>query len=105
MLNARKDAAPVSSIECLVNDSADFNINSVPAQNFVIYSAQQFQDEAAIVHIRILRGTSKASERLIFLRETDFVTPPSFGLILKHLSPMSFMVHVAPPTCADFKNG
>ncbi len=30
MLNTGKDAAPVSAIECLVNDSADFNIDSVP---------------------------------------------------------------------------
>ena len=97
MLNARKDAAPVSAIECLVNDSADFNINSVPAQNFVIYPAQQFQDEAPIVHIRIWMGTAKSSERLIFSRETVFVTSPSFGLVLKHLPPMSFVVHVATP--------
>ena len=66
MLNAGKDAAPVGAIECLVNDSADFNVNSVPAQNFVVYPAQQFQDEAPIVNIRIWMGTRKPSERLIF---------------------------------------
>jgi hypothetical protein len=105
MLNARKHAAPISAIECLVNNSADFYINSVPAQNLVIYAAQQFQDEAPIVDIRIWMGTAKTSELMIFSRETVFVTPPSFGLVLKHLPPMSFVVHVAPPTSANFENG
>ena len=40
MLYARKDAAPVTAIESLVNDPADFNVNSVPFDDFVIYLAQ-----------------------------------------------------------------
>ena len=100
MLYAREDAAPVTAIESLVNDSADFNINSVPAENFVVYPTQQFQESALISHIRIGMGSVKPSKHVLFSRETVFVILPCFGFVLKHLMPLPFMVHVAPPdTC------
>ena len=37
MLYARKNAAPVTAIESLVNYPANLNIDSVPGQDFVIY--------------------------------------------------------------------
>lgn len=105
MFNAGKDAAPVSAIECLVNDSADLNIDSVPADDFVVYPAQQFQNEAAIVNIRIWMGPGKPSEGLIFSTKTVFVTSPSFGLVFEHLRPMPFLIHMAPLESTDFENG
>ena len=103
MLNARKDAAPVSAEEGFVNNSVDFNVNSVPTQNLVINPAQQFKDKAPIVDVRIWMGAAKPSEWLVVLRENVFVSSPSFGLVLKHLLPMSF--HFGTPDTADFKKG
>ena len=105
MLDAGKDAAPVSAIESLVNDSADFNIDSVATEDFVVYPAQQFQDEAPIVNIRIWMGTRKPRERLILQTKTIFVTSPSFGLVFEHLLPMPFVIHCGTPDTADSRMG
>lgn len=105
MLYARKDAAPVTAIESLVNDSADFKINSVPGQNFVIYHTEQFQESALISHIRMGVGSVTPSEVVaLFSRENVFVISPCLGFVLRRLLPMTFLVHVAPPTRVDFEN-
>src|SRR3989442_15058402 len=98
MFNAGKDAAPVPTIESLVNDSANFKVNSVPAQNFVIYPTQQFPEPTLISQIRMRRGSMKPLEHVLFSRETGFVISPCFGVVLKHPLPMPFMVKVATPT-------
>jgi hypothetical protein len=104
MLHARKDAAPVTAIESFVNDSADFKINPVPGQNFVIYQTEQFQESALISHIRVGVGSVTLSEQLLFSRETVFVISPCLGFVLRRLLPMPFLVHVASPTRLDFEN-
>src|SRR5687768_15566671 len=97
MLDARKDAAPVGAVDCLVNHLTDFDINSVPSKYFVIYSSQQFQDETSIVDVRS-RMRTRPSERVRLFRKSVFVASPSFGLVLTHLLAMPFTLHLAPPT-------
>jgi len=100
MLYACKNATPVTAIESFVNYSAYFNIDSVPGQDFVIYQTQQFQQSALIERIRVGVGSVKLSKNTLFSREKVFVTSPLLGLVLKHLTPRAFLVHVAPPnTC------
>ncbi len=103
MLDACKHAAPVTAIESLVDDSADFNINPVPTQNFVIYQSQQFQKSTLISHIRICMGRLKLRKSALFSPAIVFVISPLLGLVLKHLLPMLFMVHVAPPARVDLE--
>ena len=104
MLYARKDAAPVTAIESFVNDSADFKINSVPGQNFVIYQTEQLQESALISHIGMGAGSVTLSEPVPFSREKVFIISPCLGFVLRRLLPMPFLVHVAPPTRVDFEN-
>ena len=103
MLYARKDAAPVTAIKRLVNDSADFKVNSVPGQNFVIYQTEQFQESALISDIGMGVGSVTLSEHVLS-RENVFVISPCFGFVLRRMLPLPFLVHVAPPTRVDFEN-
>ena len=98
MLYARKDAAPVTAIKRLVNDSADFKVNSVPGQNFVIYQTEQFQESALISDIRMGVGSVTLSEHVLS-RKRVFVISPCLGFVLRRLLPMPFLVHVAPDKC------
>ena len=98
MFDARENAAPITAIESLVNDPADFDVDSVPFYDFVIYSTQQIQDQALISHIGM--GSVTPSEHALFRRETAIVISPCFGLVLQHLLRMPFVVHMATPdTC------
>jgi len=98
-----KTPAPITAIESLVNDPADFNVNSVTFYDFVIYATQQIQDQALISHIRM--GSVAPSKPALFRRETAIVISPCLGLVLQHLLPMPFLIHVATPTRVDFENG
>src|SRR6267378_3955306 len=98
MLYACKDAAPVAAIESPVNDSADFKINSVPGQNFIIYPAEQFEQSRLISHIRNGVGALTTGERIIFTSEKGFIISPCLGRVLRLLLPLPSMVHVAPST-------
>jgi hypothetical protein len=104
MLYALKDDAPVTAIEILLNDSADFKINSVPGQDFVIYQTEQLQESALISHIRMGVGSVTLSEHVLFSRENAFGISPCLGFVLRRMLPMPFLVHVASPTRLDFEN-
>lgn len=53
MFDPGKHAAPVTAIECFVDDPSGFNVNAMPFYDFVINPTKQLQDEALISHIRI----------------------------------------------------
>lgn len=46
MLDAGEDAAPVTTVDRLVNDAADFYINSIATENPVVDSTEQIQQPA-----------------------------------------------------------
>ena len=54
------------------------------------------------MYIGIWMRMGKPGEGLPFSRKSILVASPTFGLVLKHLLPTTFVVHVAPPTPADF---
>ena len=70
MLDAGEDAAPVTAVDCFVNDSSHFDINFVATQNPVVYPAQQIQQAALLPH----RGLAV---RLL-------TTSPGFGFVMWH---------------------
>ncbi len=100
MFDTSKNAPPVTAIESLVNDSANLDINSVPAQNSVIYPAQQFQESTLISDIRMRSGSVKWIEWMLITRECVVIIPPCFGFVLKRLLPMPFIIHVGTPRTA-----
>ena len=70
MLDAGEDAAPVTTVNRFVNDSANFDINFVATQNPVVYPAQQIQQAALLPH----RGLAV---RLLTIA-------PGFGFVMRH---------------------
>lgn len=90
MLDTGENAAPVATVEGLVNDPTRFNINSLSFDDFVIYSSEQFQNQGLVADIRV-RSVPPTKYSLV-RRETAIVISPCFGLVLNHL-PMSFVTH------------
>jgi hypothetical protein len=70
MLDAGEDAAPVTAVDCFVNDSSHFDINFVATQNPIVYPAQQIQQAALLPH----RGFAV---RLLTIA-------PGFGFVMRH---------------------
>ena len=70
MLDAGEDAAPVTAVDCFVNDSSHLDINFVATQNPVIDPAQQIQQAALLPH----RGLAV---RLLTIA-------PGFGFVMRH---------------------
>jgi len=91
MLDARKDAAPVSAIEGLVNDSSNFDVHSIPREDFVINTAQQVQKPALLSRIRICVDLVKVSQPELLI-----VVSPLLWLILRHLLPRTLVIHKTP---------
>lgn len=83
MLDPGKHTAPITAVQSFVNNPADFNVDSVPFDYFVVYSAQQFEDQALITHIGIATVTSP--EDAFFRGEIAIVSSPSFGFVMRLL--------------------
>ena len=49
-----EDASPVTAVDCLINNPADFYINSVTTQNPVVDSSEQIQQPALLFDRRII---------------------------------------------------
>lgn len=71
MLDAGEDAAPVTTVDRLVNYAADLYIDSITTENPVIDSTEQIQQPALFPH----RGTTII---------TLVVISPDFRLVLLH---------------------
>src|SRR6266542_567468 len=97
MLDARKHAPPITAVESLVNDATDFEINTIPGQNLVIYLTQQFQQSALIPHIRICMVLRQLGERVRCSTEMVFVIAPLLRLVSKLVLALTFVVHVRTP--------
>ena len=72
MLDAGEDAAPVTTVDRLVNDAANLYIDSVATENPVVDSTKQIQQPALFPGRRIAI--------------TLMVISPGFGFVLLHAS-------------------
>ena len=70
MLDAGEDAAPVTTVDRFVNNSADFYINPVTTQNPVVNATEQIQKPALFPYRRIASGLLTIS--------------PCFRFVLRH---------------------
>jgi hypothetical protein len=73
MLDAREDAAPVTTIDRLINDAADLNVNPIATQNPVVDAPEQIEKPA-------LFAAGRVAARLV-------IVSPCFGFILQHYWP------------------
>src|SRR5215213_829797 len=73
MLDACEDAAPVATVDCLINYTTDFHINPVATQNPVVYAPEQIEKPA-------LFALRRVTVRLV-------TVTPGFGFVLRHYSP------------------
>ena len=73
MLDAGEDAAPVTTVESLVNDAANLYIDSVATKNPVIDPTKQIQQPALFPR----RGTAR----------TLMVVSPDLGFVLRFVLP------------------
>jgi len=70
MLDAGENTAPVTTIQSLVNNSVDFYINPVAAQDPVVDSTQQIEKPALLAHGGLAGGIRAIS--------------PCFGFVVRH---------------------
>jgi hypothetical protein len=70
MLDAGEDAAPVTPVYLLLNDSSHLDINLVATQNPIVDPAQQIQQATLLPH----RGLAAAV----------VIVSPGFGFVMRH---------------------
>ena len=70
MLDAGEDAAPVTTINRLVHNAANFYINSIATQNSVVNAAEQIEQPALFPHRGLAVGL--------------LIVPPCFRFVLRH---------------------
>jgi len=70
MLDACEDATPVTTVQSFINNSVDFYINSIAAENLVINSSEEIEKPALLAHGRTARGI--------------LVDSPCFGFVVRH---------------------
>ena len=90
MLDAGVNAAPVATIQSLINDAANLYVDPVTLYDFVINLAQQFQNQTLISHIRICSVTP--SEQTLLGREIALAISPGLGFVLPHLLQILFAI-------------
>ena len=70
MLDAGEDAAPVTTVKSLINNSVNFYINLVAAENAIVDATKQIEKPALLSHGR---------------RAGVFLTiSPCFGFVMRH---------------------
>lgn len=70
MLDAGEDAAPVTTVDRLVNDSSHLDINLVATQNPIVDPAQQIQQATLLPHRGLAAGA--------------LIVSPDFGFVMRH---------------------
>ena len=71
MLDAGEDTAPVATIQSFINNSVDFDINSIAAENLVIDTSEEIEKPALLAHGRAASGILTDS--------------PCFGFVVRHV--------------------
>lgn len=70
MLDTGEDAAPVTTVDGFINNSADLYVNSIPTEYSVVDAAKQIEEPALFPHRRIAGRFVSVS--------------PCFGFVLRH---------------------